>query len=82
MNQHKDVPDLVLSSGELLEGVNCLKPNLFQQPFRAVDFSSSTDSFIFTIQSAVLRDLQHSRTLTKVFFVPASKIMQKVWQVY
>jgi len=66
----------------LLEGVNCLRSNVYQQPFRAVDFSSFTDSFIFTIQSAVLCDFQHSRTLTKVFFIPASKIMQKVWQVY
>jgi hypothetical protein len=64
MNQHKDVPDLVLSAGELLESFNCLRPNLFQQPFRALDFSSSTDYFIFTIQSAVLHDFQHSRTLT------------------
>jgi len=55
-NQHKDVPGLVLSNGELMEGVNCLRPKLFQQPFIAMDFSSSMDSFIFTIQSAVLHD--------------------------
>jgi hypothetical protein len=59
MNQHKEVPYLFLSDGELVEGINCLRPKLFQQAFRAVDFGSSMDSFIFTIQSAVLLDFQH-----------------------
>lgn len=38
-NQHKDVPHFVLWTGELLEGVNCLRPKLLQQPFRAVNLA-------------------------------------------
>jgi hypothetical protein len=35
VDQHKDAPDLVLSTGELLEGVNCLRPNLFSAAFQS-----------------------------------------------
>ena len=47
MNQHKDVPDLVLSTGELLEGVNCLRPKLLQQPFRAVNLAIQRTFYIY-----------------------------------
>jgi len=62
-----------------LQVINCFRPKLFQQPLRAVDFSSFTD-LLFTVQSNMLYDCQHSVTLMKVSLL-ASKILQKVPQV-
>jgi len=42
--------------------------SFFQHPFRTVYFRLSPDSFISTIQLAVLYNFQHSLTLRKAFF--------------